>query len=144
MKFLLLPLFLASFVAVRANSTCSPNRLIWVSCTGSGKEMDFVGTAVLYSLKAKGLDVIGSFVQYPANTPRDASSLQGATQLASDIQMYASECSNQTFILGGYSQGVISLHRTSIPQNIIGRIAAVTAFGDPVPGSSFYPICETK
>ena len=142
MKSLLLQLLLASFAAVRARN--SPYRLLWVSCTGSGGGMDIVGTAVLSSLRSKGLDVEGSFVPYPANTPRDASTQQGAKQLASDMTKYASQCSNQTFILGGYSQGVIVIHRASLPQYIIKRIAAITVFGDPVPGNSFYPICEMR
>jgi len=143
MKFLLLQIFLASFVAVHAQSSaeCPKYHLVWVSCT-SCKGMDFVGVAVLDALKSKGFDVDGNYVEYPANTPRNASSLQGAINLASDIETYANKCPNQTFILGGYSQGVISLHRTSIPINLIERIAAVTAFGDPVPGNNFYPICE--
>jgi hypothetical protein len=138
----LLQVLLASFAAVRAQS-CSPYRLVWFSCTGSGNEMDSVGNAVLSSLQAKGLNADGRFVNYPANRPRDQSTQEGATQLASDMSTYANDCPDQTFILGGYSQGVIVLHRASLPQNIIKRVAAVTVFGDPVPKSSFYPICET-
>jgi hypothetical protein len=146
MKFVLLQLLLASFAAVHAQSTCTPYRLVWVSCTGSGNEMDFVGTAVLSSLRAKlnGPDVKGSFVRYPANTPRDLSSEKGAKQLAIDMTTYASQCPNQTFVVGGYSQGVIVLHRASLPLHIIKRIAAVTVFGDPVFSSSYYPTCKTQ
>jgi hypothetical protein len=106
--------------------------------------MDSVGTTVLSSLKAKGLNVEGNFVQYPANTPRDASSRQGASQLTTDMTKYASQCPNQMFIVGGYSQGGIVLHRASLPLDIVKRVSAVTVFGDPVPNNSFYPICDPR
>jgi len=138
------PLLLAGFAAVSAQSTCSPYRLVWISCTGSGNTIDFVGNAVLSSLKGRGFNVDGSFVQYPASTPRDISTQQGADQLKIDMTKYVDQCPDQAFILGGYSQGVIVLHRASLTQDIIKRITAVTVFGDPDPESSYYPICEAS
>lgn len=83
-------------------------------------------------------------VDYPADAAGNAAmGGSGGPTMAKLAQTALQQCPDTKVILGGYSQGAMVVH--SALSDIDGsKIAAVTAFGDPMNGESFSGVADSK
>ncbi|CAD0044132.1 unnamed protein product [Aureobasidium pullulans] len=83
-------------------------------------------------------------VDYPADAAGNANiGASGGPKMAALANQALKQCPDTKIILGGYSQGAMVVHNAL--NSVDGsKIAAVTAFGDPMNGQTFKGVDDSK
>ncbi|KAH0000569.1 cutinase, partial [Aureobasidium melanogenum] len=130
---------------VTGNTGCKKVTFIFARGT---TEMGTLGSIVGPGLASALIKDTGSCavqgVDYPADAAGNANmGASGGPKMAALATQALKQCPDTKIILGGYSQGAMVVH------NALGsidgsKIAAVTAFGDPMNGQSFKGVDDSK
>ncbi|KNC97983.1 uncharacterized protein SPPG_06972 [Spizellomyces punctatus DAOM BR117] len=114
-------------------TACSPIEIISVRGTtepqtGSRVMQPTIGRIMRQFPKATLYNVV-----YPADRDFANGPIIGAKDLMDHLTAQAAACPEQQYVLAGYSQGAMVLHRafSSISEATFNRIPAVIMFGDP-------------
>jgi cutinase len=112
---------------------CTPLELLWARGTIEPQSSygPLVGDSFISQLKRAIPEMSFYNVVYPAGMG-SSSPDQGVSDTLKRLQSQAVKCPNQKFVLGGYSQGAVVMHRAAVKMSpeILARIVATATFGD--------------
>jgi cutinase len=116
-----------------SSSGCSPLELIWARGTTESQSNFgmFVGDAYVSQLRRAVPGMTYYNVVYPASFGSSSPEV-GVADTIRRLNAQAANCPNQQFVLGGYSQGAVVMHRAAVKLDpaILNRVLATTTFGD--------------
>lgn len=131
-------------VTTASAASCSDVEVVFARGSGEPQGLGSVGTPLVKAIKSglSGRTVASYPVRYAASL-NQTSAGPGATDMSSHVKSVAAQCSDTSFVLGGYSQGAsvtdIALGirtalgtGTAIPSDLSGRVKAVVVFGNPL------------
>ncbi|WP_344679620.1 cutinase family protein [Saccharopolyspora taberi] len=135
----------ASAAPFSGSAACPDLEVVFARATGELPGLGTVGrplvSAVQRELPGKS---VGSYAVNYAASLDQTSAGPGATDMTNHVTQRAASCPDTKFVLGGFSQGAsvtdiavgipgLGIGR-EIPSNLVGRVVAIAAFGNPLGG----------
>ncbi|KAI1004939.1 hypothetical protein K3495_g3280 [Podosphaera aphanis] len=130
-------------------NNCPSMCIIFARGTTEPGNVGLVAGPPFFDAMAKSVsDLAVQGVDYPASVPGFlvGGSPQGIATMADLAKKSLTDCPDTKLVLSGYSQGAQVVHKAadSLPPDMASKVKAVVLFGDPLKGTSFKSIDQSK
>ncbi|KAH7334955.1 cutinase [Rhizoctonia solani] len=129
------PLLLAGIVLgapteLETRQSCSGVQFVHAPGTGESG-LGLVGTPLAKALASEIPGTTSYAIPYNTSPEYVTTVAAGARMTEQYLAEQSARCSNQRFILSGYSKGAMVMHKTNLSDDLKSKVLTVLVFGDP-------------